>query len=262
MPHALGIGSHRRDHNPTRWRVKVMRIFGSRSAKRLGSTLIYSVAAIAIISILVAALACKPEVTPSPDLEGGKLQESVATQKRINRYFQSEVMPKLKTCWERVQGNGTIEMVYRYENDRRGGWVIKTLKVGKSDLPESQNATALACMQNAAMGTSFPREASDTGDSYLINWAWPVPMPPDAEQQMARMFDSSGGGFEAKGCDGHGAEEKCVTCTEDGCTFVCVGEDPPCTTQAWPTGLVVCKGAGGKCASGGPFGVVGGAIRY
>ena len=35
--------------------------------------------------------------------------------------------------------------------------MLKTLEAGKSDLPESQKATALACMQNAVMGTSFPQ---------------------------------------------------------------------------------------------------------
>lgn len=249
-----------------------MSLFNTISAKCLVRRLIYCGGVAALMVVFVAALSCKPQVEPTPEvkpmptpeLEGGKLQESVATQKRINRYFQSEVMPKLKTCWERVQGVGTIEIVYRYENDTRGGWVLKTLEAGKSDLPESQNATALACMQNAVMGTSFPREASDTGDSYLINWAWPVPMPPDADQQMARMFDSSGG-VGTGGCDGHGAGEKCVTCSSGyptQCLFVCVGEDPPCTIKAYPGGTTTCAGAGGKCASGGLFGVVGGIIMY
>jgi hypothetical protein len=262
MPHALGIGSHRRDHNPTRWRVKVMTIFGSRSAKRLGRTLIYSGAAIAMISILVAALACKPEVTPSPDLEGGKLKESVATQKRINRYFHSVVVPKLKTCWDRVQGKGTIEVKFWYENDAKDGWAFKTLEVGKSDLSEAQIATALACMQNAVTATSFPREASDTGESYLIDWVWPVPLPPDTEQQAARMLGSNGG--EGTGCDGHGAAAKCMTCSgfPTECLTVCVGEEPPCTIRQYPGGTKTCSASGKKCASGGLFGVVGGVIMY
>lgn len=245
-----------------------MSLLNTGSAKFMGRRLIYCGGVAVVLAVLVAALSCKPrveqkpEVKPTPELEGGKLQESVATQKRINRYFHDEVMPKLKTCWERVQGAGTIEMVYRYENDMRGEWVFKTLEAGKTDLPESQKAAALACMQTAAMGTSFQREASDTGDSFLINWVWPVPMPPDAEQQMARMFGASGG--EGTGCDGHGAAAKCMTCSGQpvGCIEVCVGEEPPCTINEYPGGTTTCAGSNKKCASGGPFGIVGGMIMY
>lgn len=237
------------------------------SAMCMGRRLISYCGVAAIMAVLIATLSCKPQVEPkpeakpAPELEGGKLEESVATQKRINRYFQSEVMPKLKTCWERVQGNGTIEMVYRYENDRSGGWVIKTLEAGKSNLPENQKAAALACMQNAAMGTSFPREASDTGDSFLINWVWLVPMPPDAEQQMARMFGAGGG--EGTGCDGHGAGAGCMTCSGSpvDCIIVCVGYES-CTIRRYPGGTTTCSGSGDNCASGGPFGIVGAAIMY
>ena len=243
-----------------------MSLLNNSSAKYLGRKFIYYCSVAAIMAILVTALSCKPQVASAPDLEGGKLQESVATQKRINSYFLSAVMPKLKTCWDRVQGNGTIEMIYRYENDEKGGWAFKTLEVGKSDLPEGQNATALACMQNAVKGTSFAREASDTGESFLVDWVWPVPMPPDAEQQIARMIGSSGGGFGVEGgCDGHGTGAKCVTCSGNypvECLTVCVGEEPPCTISTYPDGLKTCGGGGGKCASGGPFGFVGGVIMY
>jgi len=249
-----------------------MSLLNNCSAKCLGRRLIYCWGVAAIMFVLVAALSCKPqveptpEVGPTPELEGGKLQESVATQKRINRYFHSEVMPKLKTCWERVQGVGTIEMIYQYENDTKGGWAFKTLEVGKSDLPEGQNTTAMACMQNAVTGTSFPREASETGETFLIDWVWPVPMPPDAEQQIARMFDSSGGGEGGGGCDGHGKAAKCMTCggAPVECLTVCVGEDPPCTItfSPAPNTLKTCSCGGGTCASGGLFGVVGGMIMY
>ena len=247
-----------------------MSLLNTGSAKFMGRRLIYCGGVAVILAVLVAALSCKPrveqkpEVKPTPELEGGKLQESVATQKRINHYFHDEVMPKLKTCWDRVQGAGTIEMVYRYENDMRGEWVFKTLEAGITDLSESQKAAALACMQTAAMGTSFQREASDTGDSFLISWVWPVPMPPDAEQQIARMFDSSGGG--GGGCDGHGKAAKCMTCggSPVDCLTVCVGENPPCTItySPAPNTLKTCSCGGGKCASGGLFGVVGGMIMY
>lgn len=234
-----------------------MSLLNTRSAKCLGRRLIYCGGVAVIMVLFVAALSCKPAVAPSPDLEGGKLQESVATQKRINGYFNSEVLPRLKTCWDRVQGKGTIEMKYRYENDAKGVWAFKTLEIGKSDLPDGQNATALACMQDAVTATSFPREATDTGESYLIDWVWPVPLPPDTAQQIARMLGSSGG--QGTGCDGHGAAAKCMTCSgfPTECLTVCVGEEPPCTISQYPGGTKTCSASGTKCASGGLFGVVG-----
>jgi hypothetical protein len=196
-------------------------------------------------------------------LERGKLKESVATQKRINRYFHNVVVPKLKTCWDRVQGNGTIEMKYSYEDNAKGAWAFKTLKGGKSTLPKDQDEVALACMQKAVTATSFPKEKSDTGASYSINWDWPVPIPPDAEQQVARMWGSSGG--QGNGCDGHGAAARCVTCSgyPVSCNAVCVGGDPPCemTQNPLPGGMNSCT-VGTGCASGGSFGVVGGIVIY
>jgi hypothetical protein len=199
-------------------------------------------------------------VQQSPDLEG-RLRESVATQKRINRYFHTVVVPNLKACWEQVQGKGTIEMKYWYEADAKGGWAFKQLRGGKSTLPESQAEVALACMQKAVMATSFPREG-DMGDSYLLNWTWPVPLPPDTDQQVARMVGSSGG--EGTGCDGHGASARCVTCSGSPltCIYVCVGSDT-CQVQAThPGGFDSICTEGGKCASGGLFGVVGGIMMY
>ncbi len=208
---------------------------------------------------LIATFSCTT-VQPSPNLEGGRLKGSVATQKRINRYFYTMVVPNLKTCWDRVQGNGTIEMQYLYEDDAKGGWTFKTLKSGKSTLPKGQDEVALACMQKAVTGTSFPREGG-TGTSYLIHWNWPVPMPPDAAQQYESMLGSGGG--EGGGCDGHGASARCVTCSDHSCIYVCVGFDQ-CTIPARspdPSVIRMCSESG-NCASGGPFGVVGGMVMY
>lgn len=232
----------------------------ARSARFFGRGLAYCVR-IATMMALIAPFSCAT-VQPSPDLEGGRLKESVATQKRINRYFHTVVVPNLKTCWDRVQGKGTIEMQYLYENDAKGGWAFKMLKGGKSTLPKGQDEIAMACMQQAVTATSFPREA-DTGDSYFIDWNWPVPMPPDASQQVERML-VSGGGEGGGGCDGHGASARCVTCSGSPltCAYVCVGSTT-CQVQAThPGGFTGICTEGGKCASGGPFGVVGGMIMY
>jgi len=195
-------------------------------------------------------------------LENGRLKESVATQKKINRYLHTVVVPKLKTCWDRVQGNGTIEIKYRYEDNAKGEWEFKRLEGGKSNLPKGQAEIALACMQKAVTATSFPREKSETGASYLINWDWPVPLPPDAAQQVERMVGSGGG--QGTGCDGHGAPARCVTCAGSplSCIYVCVGSDTCQVGATVPGGFDSKCTEGGQCASGGPFGVVGGIVIY
>ncbi|SPQ01013.1 exported hypothetical protein [Candidatus Sulfobium mesophilum] len=232
----------------------------SRSAKFLGRGLMHCAVSAAVMALMITTLSCTT-AQPAPDLEGGKFKESVAAQKRINRYFHSKVVPNLKTCWDQVQGKGTIEMQYLYEDDAKGGWTFKTLKSGKSTLPRGQDEVAVACMQKAVTATSFPKEG-DAGASYFIDWNWPVPMPPDAEQQFGRMIGSNGG--EGGGCDGNGASARCVTCSGSPltCIYVCVGSDT-CQVQAThPGGFNSICTEGGKCASGGPFGVVGGFIMY
>jgi hypothetical protein len=195
-------------------------------------------------------------------LENGRLKESVATQKRINRYFHAAVVPKLKGCWDRIRGKGTIEVRYQYADDGKGVWAFKALKVTHSTVPQGQDEVALDCMQKAAAGTSFPKEKTDPGRSYAVNWAWPVPLPPDAPQQVERMMRDNGGG--GTGCDGHGAPARCVTCsgTPLSCVAVCVGGDPPCTLteNPLPGGFSRTCTVGSGCASGGGFGVVGGGV--
>lgn len=231
----------------------------SRSAGFVGRRLTYRAGNATMIVLIIATLSCAT-VQPSPDLEGGRLKESIATQKRINRYFHTVVVPNLKTCWNQVQGNGTIELTYWYVDDGKGGWAFKAVKGGKTTLPKGQDEVALACMQKAVTATSFPKEG-DTGVSYVINWDWPVPIPPDAAQQVEKMMGSGGG--EGGGCDGHGARARCVTCSDHSCIYVCVGFDT-CTIPAQspdPNVIRMCSEQG-ACASGGPFGVVGGMIMY
>jgi hypothetical protein len=192
-----------------------------------------------------------------PVVDDGRFKASVATQKRINRYFHTVVMPKLKACWNRIQGKGTIEVKYLYADNGKGGWAFKTIHGSKSNLPKGQEEVAVSCMQKAVAGTSFPREKSEKGASYLISWAWPVPFPPDAEQQVARMWGSGGG--QGGGCDGHGAAARCLTCKGSplNCVYVCVGSNT-CEVQATkPGGFDSICTEGGQCASGGSFGLAG-----
>jgi len=192
-----------------------------------------------------------------PSANDPRFQASVAAQRRINRYFHGAVVPKLKSCWGRVSGKGTIEMRYLYSDNGKGKWAFKAIHASKSDLPKNSEKAAVACMQRAVTATSFPKEKGEKARSYSISWGWPVPFPPDAEQQVARMWGSSGG--EGGGCDGHGAAARCVTCSGHPltCVYVCVGSDD-CAVQATkPGGFDSICTEGGQCASGGLFGLAG-----
>ncbi len=185
-----------------------------------------------------------------------RFQATVGTQKRINRYFHGIVVPRLKSCWSRLSGKGTIEIRYLYGGGAKG-WSFQSIQASRSDLPGDQEKAAVACMQQAVAGTSFPKEKAEKGRSFSISWVWPVPMPPDADQQVARMWGLSGG--EGGGCDGHGAAARCLTCKGSPltCVYVCVGADT-CEVQATkPGGFDSICSEGGQCASGGSFGLVG-----
>ena len=192
-----------------------------------------------------------------PASKDPRFQASVAAQKRINRYFHGVVVPKLKSCWGRVSGKGAIEMKYLYADNGKGEWAFKTIQASRSDLPKDSEKAAVACMQGAVAKTSFAKEKGEKARSYTISWVWPVPFPPDADQQVARMWGSSGG--EGGGCDGHGAAARCVTCSGHPltCVYVCVGSDD-CSVQATkPGGFDSICTEGGQCSSGGLFGLVG-----
>ena len=94
-----------------------------------------------------------------------RFQRTMTTQQRINRYFHGAVVPKLRNCWTRVQGRGTIEIEHTYTRDASGKWVVEKLAVGKSTLPRGQDAVALQCMQNSVRGTSFPAEGDESNNA-------------------------------------------------------------------------------------------------
>ena len=195
-----------------------------------------------------------PQVTSRMTNEQ-RLQRTITTQQRINRYFHGSVIPKLTTCWNRVQGRGTIAIEHTYARDASGKWVVEKLAVGKSTLPRGQDAVALRCMQDAVRGSSFPVEGDD-GDSkeYVVKWTWPVPFPANAVEQTRAMFaaTSTSSGW---GCGN--APPNCVACTytATACVDVC-------------TGYHSCSLGGGccvesaRCATGLPFAVAGTGVIY
>ena len=187
------------------------------------------------------------------------LAKTVTTQQRLNRYFHGQVMPKLKNCWSRLQGRGAIEIEHVYTKDGKGNWMADKSTLVTSTLPPEQVALALQCMQDSVRGTSFPADGGDgKGNSYLVNWTWPVPFPSDAAILTSSMFASKPKGGGGGGCDGRGALAKCYDCVgSTTCKKVCVGYTS-CSIN-YENGRSYCV-AYNACASGGPFGVSGGTV--
>jgi hypothetical protein len=215
-----------------------------------------------------AAIAAAPgeqERDPGRRAREAALKQTVATQKRLNRYFHSAVVPKMKQCWARVQGAGVISIEFTYTRKGRQ-WAWEKLAGRKSTLPRDQDAVALRCMEQAVRSTSFSVADDDKGDKYMIVWNWPVPWPADADRQAEAMFRAMAGGGSG-GCDGQGAASACVNCVTDGggrysCETTCVGystcrivnEVVPESKRGFKYISQRCEGSGG-CASGGPFGL-------
>ena len=212
------------------------------------------------VALTVLLLTSAPRPAPQaaerqPTKEPSAFDRTIATQKRLNRYFHTAVVPKLRTCWNRVQGAGTIAIEFAYT--RAGsGWVPEKLGVHRSTLPRGQEAVALQCMQDSVHGTSFPVEQGDGAETkFAVTWSFPVPWPADASAQASAMFKGKGG--TGGGCDGLGGPATCHTCAGQPvtCKLVCVGYKT-FTKKSWG-----CE-EGGKCASGRLFGVAGGMVMY
>ncbi len=154
-----------------------------------------------------------PQVpTRSTDDPKLAIRRTVATQQRVNRYFNNTVIPKLKDCWSRIQGRGTIDIEHNYTRNTSGKWAAGRLTVSKSTLPGGQEAVALQCLQNAVRDTSFPVERDDgVNKEYVLKWTWPVPFPTDMAEQTRAMFAATGGG-SGSGCDGKGTPAACWDC--------------------------------------------------
>ena len=183
-----------------------------------------------------------------------RLKRTVTTQQRVNRYFHNDVIPKLKNCWNRVQGRGMIVIEHVYTRDASGKWIAGRLAMGNSTLPSGQAAVALQCMQEAVRATSFPVDRAD-GDSkeYVLRWTWPVPFPTNMIEQARIMFMAQGGG-SGTGCDGKGTPPACWECVyqKNGipkCKQACKGYEE-CNYGPMDS----CE-ASRSCVTGGPTGV-------
>jgi hypothetical protein len=214
------------------------------------------------VLLLAAAVVPACRANPAPPLEIGGGRDVIASQNRINRYFHQNVVPKLKTCWSRLQGEGTIDLEFVY---RRAGaeWAWEGLSVTGSTLRDDQTSLAQQCMRDAASATSFRVEGDDgEAPEFVVDWRWPVPWPQDVTA-LARM---AGAGGIIWGDCGLGKLSKCKDCLPDKktkkltCQSVCIGYTT-CTPNPDGNGCTL----GPKspaCVSGYPLGTVGGAVIY
>jgi hypothetical protein len=202
-------------------------------------------------TLMLVAWGCSrgPEPHPSVDAD-------VAAQNRINGFMYVAVVPKLQSCWSRVQGKGEIVFKYTY---RRSGtnWVWNRQEVESSTLQKDQEPSALQCMGEAARDSSFPMEAAEAarkGDEFVIHWTWPVPFPADVTA-LGRMIDTGGGRECTKSCVSCNCKFTPGPGTSCSCDSSCSGYTPPCTLDADGKG---CSMKFPACATGrmGGFGGV------
>lgn len=192
-----------------------------------------------------------PNAPPAPgsqDQSGAPLDATtIAAQEAVNRYFHAAVTPKLRTCWDRVQGEGTIELALTYVRSE-GGWMLESVAALRSDLPEEQRAAAVRCMQESARGTSFTLggdEGSRNAGKLVLKWVWLVPLPAEGSDVMARR---AGEMDTPQGC------AKCIANYPARCQWSSSGE-ADCRVD----GPTQCSTSGTKCLSG-IYGRAGGSI--
>lgn len=183
-----------------------------------------------------------------------KLNDAQTEQYRVNKYFVSDVIPKLHDCWAKASAQGQITFEYKFVSER-GRWRPENIAVRATTVGKAAAFLALACMKSATAGTSFP--ATDAAQTYTLRWTWPFPLPrPTTTDLDAIALRASGAGEGDTDCDGRGTKPSCVTCAStDACKKVCVGHST-CSITA----KVCFADNKDKCASGGPFALQGGLV--
>ncbi len=209
---------------------------------------IFSLMAMLLSSFSI--ISCGHKTADSHDPQPLSDQQALETQKHVNRFFHSEVIPKIKESWNAMADSGktvTYHYQYRRNHDR---WEFNQMDKMESDLSGHSDTIAMLFMAKAVAGTHFPIEKRMEQDTiFNLYWSWPVPFPegefdPLTGEFMARQNNGGASG----GCDGRGTRAHCTYCGKNGdCPLVCVGYNE-------------CNNTGGacwelyECASGGPFG--------
>ena len=216
----------------------------------MAMTILFGVGLIAALSKTHSGVTQIPQTISRTPEQQLTLERAVSTQRKFNRYFQKDVSPKLKDCWSRIKGQGSVEIKYTYRKDASGKWIADHLTVAGSTLPRGQELVALQCMEGSVRSTNLPTESSES--TYTLYWNWPVPMPANLPQTATQV---SAGGLGASGCDGQGAPPHCWMCAPGGCRPSCFGGDA-CRITGRPFRCLLA----GDCGTGGVSGVMGQAM--
>jgi hypothetical protein len=182
----------------------------------------------------------------SPEQGERPSQATVAAQEAVTRAFHATVTPKLRACWDRLQGEGSIEMAFTYvASSGGGGWELENVEPIKATLPEEQVAAAVRCMQESARGMSLtlpPDDGSKAYEKLVLKWTWLVPLPPEGSEALARRAADED---PPRGC------AKCISNYPARCQWSASGE-ADCRVD----GPSQCSTSGTKCL-GGLYGMAG-----
>lgn len=221
----------------------------------------------AVIAVTLTILACDDNRAsksngekPASQSAADTLPNTVTAEReaRLGRYFDRDVTPRLRKCWDEVKGEGRIAVTLRYKKTD-AGWTWEKLAVSSSSLSKAQDAIAVRCVEESVRGTSFPIAPEDqardslrkavTASGFNVNWSFPVPLP--ATTSTALAIGTGGGPGSAASCWQ--------------CGFDRTGE-PSCLQRrgGWPGCIELDQGGcicfGDPCASGGYRGINGGGI--
>jgi hypothetical protein len=167
------------------------------------------------------------------------LEQTIAAQQVVNHYLFSSVTPKLRTCWSKLQGEGTVDIALRYRKSD-GKWAFERAEPIRTTLPNEQLAAAVACMGESAKGSSFALDESageKAFERFVVKWTWLVPLPEEGSEAMARR---AGGLTPASGC------AKCISNYPARCQWSETGKEEDCRVEA-PN---ACSTTGTKCLTG------------
>ncbi len=167
------------------------------------------------------------------------LEATIADQQSVNHYLFTAVTPKLRTCWSKLQGEGTVDLALRYtKSDQK--WVFERADTISSTLPNTQFTAAQVCMQEAVTGSSFALDERPGGkvfERFVLKWRWLVPLPAEGSQEMARRASEQD---PPKSC------AKCIAHYPARCVWSETGKEEDCRVH----GPNVCSTTGTKCLSG------------
>ncbi len=172
------------------------------TAIHIGSLCLRSVAKGLVLTL--AACVAEPAKPPPAEAEPFALtppDQASEAHRRVNAYFHESVIPRLRDCWARLEGEGTVIIAHTYSK-AKGGWRPGDLGVRSSELAAGQDRAALECMRRAVRGTTLPAGSADlAAREWELVWAWPVPLPTGEVALLRGRPGSGGGGIFGFLCD-------------------------------------------------------------